>query len=734
MRPLAAFLLLGAALPAAETTPSDPLRLAEQLAASDVRIRRDASYFLEKLGPKAKPALPALIRALDDPDKQVWSNAVSALANLGPDAAEAVPALLEDLDSRKSRASQRQSEREQTAFRTAYALSRIGSAAIPPLIDALRSDDTMLRAGAAKALGGMGPDARAAIPALLENLGHGDGAVTHEVADALGAIGPDALPKLVEALDWKESRQRSTAALALAAMGRAAASAASALLTRLDQESDPAVRVSLLTALPRVGTDPALLVPRLIDGLKDGTEAIRHAATNGLLTSRAAQKPIITALTTLLRDTDLALSQRAAYVLGRLGEAAAPAVPAIIELAQKKPPAAYSDALVQIGEPAVAPLLAVAEQADPATLTREHWAAQCLAQMGGLATSPVMRSLAHPNPKVRLLATRVLAELGPDAEPAAPALLERLDDADLRVRGTALVALAAIPVPMQTLQPRLEAAFQDPAPALRGAAVEAALRLGPEGKNFQPAIAAALRDADPQVRAAALGALGPDSSAAIPTLLEMLRDPTLRAGAIDALGRIGPAARPAAAPLGEIVRTAARADRLHALAALTKLGPAAQEARAALDAARTDPDAAIRAAAIPALAQIESDPAARLAILTAGLEDPDLSVRRATAEAIGRLGEKAIDTAPKLVALLEVESDRAFAFAAFEQLPPRNVALLASLLTHARADVRIVACMKLGRMGRTAREAIPALEQLTRDRDEETARAARRALRAVNPR
>jgi len=736
VRALVAFLLLGAAVLADDAAPSDPLKLAEQLASSDVRMRRDAAYFLEKLGPKAKPALPALIKGLDDPDKQVWSNSVAAIAGLGPDAAEAIPALLDDLNSKTSRASQRQNERDQAAFRTSYALTRIGPAAIAPLIEALRSDDTMLRAGAAKALGGMGPAAKDALPALLENLGHGDAVVTREVADALGAIGATAKPKIVEALAWKESRQRSTAALALAAMGKTAADTAPALLAQLEQETDSAVRISLLTALPRIGAEPAAFVPKLIDGLKDDTEANRHAAINGLLSARTAQKQIVTALTALLRDPNPVLSERAAYVLGRLGEASAPAVPAMVELALKQTPPApsYLEALVQIGEPAIAPMLASVEKAAPSTLTREHWAVQCLAQMGGVAAVPVARSLTHQSANVRLLAVRALAELGPDAESSAAALMERLDDADLRVRGTALVALAAVGTPIKTLQPRLETAFKDNAPAIRGAAVEAALRLGNEGKVFQPAVAAALKDKDPLVRQAALGALGPDSADAVPSLIEMLRDAVMRPGAIDALGRIGPAAKPAAAALGEIVAGKARDERLHALQALAKIGPAAQEAQTVIATARQDAEPAMRTAAITASVQVTPDNAERIAILTAGLEDGDIMVRRASAELVGKLGDKGVEAAPKLVAMIEVESDREFVLTALDQLPPRNVGLFTGLLAHARRDVRILACQKLGRMGRTAREAIPALEKMTGEQDEELSRAARRALRTVNPR
>src|SRR2546423_15511286 len=70
---------------------ADVAKLVEQLSASDRDTRREAAHQIEKLGPAAKPALHALITALDDSDKQVWESALAAIAALGPDAAEAIP-------------------------------------------------------------------------------------------------------------------------------------------------------------------------------------------------------------------------------------------------------------------------------------------------------------------------------------------------------------------------------------------------------------------------------------------------------------------------------------------------------------------------------------------------------------------------------------------------------------------------------------------------------------------
>jgi HEAT repeat protein len=712
--------------------PTDPTQLISQLTSGDVAARRNASYELSQLGPKAKDAVPALIKALDDNDKQVWTNAIATIAALGPDAKDAVPALLSDLNS-QSASRQRSYYRDQVLIRTSYALTRIGPVAIPPLIEGLQSKDTMMRSGAARALGGMGADAKDAIPALVENLGHWDTGVQTDAIDALGSIGGAAKPKVVEALAGKEPRQRSAAALALGAIGKPAQDAATPMLAQLKSETDVTVRASLLSALPRLGADPAKVVPALIDGMKDEREPIRHAAINGLLTMRAAQPQIVKALAGMLRDPNAAASERAAYVLGRLGETAGSAAPAILSViaTQATPSQACLDALVQIGEPAVTPMLAAFEKEKPANLTRDHWVVKCLQQMGGLGAAPIARNLTHPSGSVRLLAVLALVELGLDAEAAIPALFKALDDEDPHVRAAALIALVGARAPLDQLQSHLDKAFKDPSPIIRAAAVEAAVRLGDEGKDFRPRVISALKDPDETVRKAVTTHLGAAFADALPQLTALLDDRSQRSGAIEALGRIGPASKPAVAPLVKLLGSSSKDDRLRILTSLGQIGASASEALPAIAEARKDSDAAIRIAAYQATAAVESKKSERVAALLPGLDDSDLAVRQAVAETLGKLGDQAADAFTKLVALAGADSDRAFALVALGQIGVRDIPKLVSLLQDPHREVRLYAIYRLDTLARRAKDALPALEPILRDADPEIARAARKAVGAI---
>ena len=95
--------LFGVAISCAAENASDIAKLKADLGASDRDTRREAGFQLQKLGPRAKAALPELIKALDDPDRQVWASAVAAIAAIGPDAKDAVSVLIEAFSSTGSR-------------------------------------------------------------------------------------------------------------------------------------------------------------------------------------------------------------------------------------------------------------------------------------------------------------------------------------------------------------------------------------------------------------------------------------------------------------------------------------------------------------------------------------------------------------------------------------------------------------------------------------------------------
>jgi hypothetical protein len=83
------------------------------------------------------------------------------------------------------------------------ALARIGPAAVPALIHALRDPNPDVRNHAAQAIARMGPPAKAAVPELIIALQDSDWNVRRSAARALGQIGEGAqaaVPALIEVI------------------------------------------------------------------------------------------------------------------------------------------------------------------------------------------------------------------------------------------------------------------------------------------------------------------------------------------------------------------------------------------------------------------------------------------------------------------------------------------------------------------------------------------------------
>ena len=111
----------------------------KDLESGDKAKRREAARSLSLIGAKAKAAVPALIKGLDDDEEQVFFWSATALAKIGPDAIEAAPELIKLLRRSKRR------YKDQIHVRIVHALTEIGPAVVPQLTKALDSDDIFVR-------------------------------------------------------------------------------------------------------------------------------------------------------------------------------------------------------------------------------------------------------------------------------------------------------------------------------------------------------------------------------------------------------------------------------------------------------------------------------------------------------------------------------------------------------------------------------------------------------------
>jgi HEAT repeat protein len=136
--------------------------------------RYPAAKYLCRLGPRAKDAVPALIKLvkggrLSPGYVDEIGQAVQALGKIGPGAKDAIPVLIDKLPSDRSHPNWPNNHGYITEHDNpvAVALARIGPAAIPDLVRALKEDkDSHRRVGAVIALGYLGPAGKDALPEL----------------------------------------------------------------------------------------------------------------------------------------------------------------------------------------------------------------------------------------------------------------------------------------------------------------------------------------------------------------------------------------------------------------------------------------------------------------------------------------------------------------------------------------------------------------------------------------
>jgi HEAT repeat protein len=134
-----------------------------------------AAQYLNELGPRAAPAAAALTKVVEKGNYQPNSynatrNAIHALAKIGPAAKPALPALLAKLGRDESNPNLTSGPAKYVPVRdnlVAYALARIGPDVVPDLLKVFKEDkDAKRRRSAVLALGFLGPPAKEAVADL----------------------------------------------------------------------------------------------------------------------------------------------------------------------------------------------------------------------------------------------------------------------------------------------------------------------------------------------------------------------------------------------------------------------------------------------------------------------------------------------------------------------------------------------------------------------------------------
>ena len=197
-------------------------------------------------------------------------------------------------------------------------IRQIGPPAIPLLVELLRHEEVSFRGFAADALIDLAPDTESIQPALRRALKDEDSMVAADAARALGALGQRASPSvaaLIEALSHREPHVRIYAAEALASIGPKAGAAAKELASALG-DPIPGVRWAAGEALAGIGPAAQLAVPQLIEALKDQFLYVRICAAEAL--GRIGPKAQAAREALIASANEPALRDQAEWALNRI--------------------------------------------------------------------------------------------------------------------------------------------------------------------------------------------------------------------------------------------------------------------------------------------------------------------------------------------------------------------------------------------------------------------------------
>ncbi len=291
----------------ARENPSIAQRLLEEFHSPAPHVRAGVSTaFGAAGGDCGLAAVPAMVRALDDPESMVRSAAAEGLARLGPAASAAVPrlakALMEDkhdwtrrncaaalglvgdLRGRDALASALKDPFNDVRGAAVEAIARLGGPQAPAtLMPALKDASPSVRLAAVRSLGSL--KARTSARAIVGMLRDENHEISSSAVYALGQIGdPDTAEALAEVAKSEKSTMRSLAATALGEI-----------------ES------------PRV-------VEPLIGLLSDPDSATRHYAARSL--GKTKDPRAIAPLIGVIRSVDGTGRYEASMALGQIGDSA----------------------------------------------------------------------------------------------------------------------------------------------------------------------------------------------------------------------------------------------------------------------------------------------------------------------------------------------------------------------------------------------------------------------------
>jgi HEAT repeat protein len=482
-------------------------QLIAQLTDDDPRTRALAARNLGESGDKSSAeSLAALVA---DENATVRRAAIAALHQIQPGDEMIVPLMTEML---------RDADPHVVALAT-HSLAESGPDIVPAMIKAMEDEQIIYLA--ILVLSELGPDAKPAVPALVKALAHQDAEVRHEAAQALRSIGPGALaavPDLIKALDDEQIAVQLPSLLALGSIGPEAKDALDKVGGFKDN-ADDLLRVCALWAIEKIDPNEERLktetTPELVNLLLSENQAVRNAAALAVLQLEPG------------------------------ADVVAPLFAEAYEEASDEARADMLDAAASLGGKVVPRLLVGLDNPDTRRQTIE-----ILGKIGPAAAEAVPELLKHvddDDPAVRADIFITLGHIGPAAKAATDAATKALQDSEEEVQSSAAYALGNIDPDASACVDEITQLMESDNPRFTTVCAWALVRIDPENAdNIRRAIplliqATGHEQAFVRVEAAStLGMIGPAAKEAIAPLQNLADDPDpdVRSAAAEAIEMI----------------------------------------------------------------------------------------------------------------------------------------------------------------------------------------------------
>jgi HEAT repeat protein len=613
------------------------------LSAQDNDRRRAAINALVKAGPRAKSAVPDLIKLLKEKDWRA-DNIIEILGAIGPDAKDAVPHLLALLkptgygfvndriavavakvDAPKLEATRAllltPSKGHDISLLGSRYLREYAALVVPHVVELCQHKDADVRVKAVGLLGSLetrvfpqghggkagvsllslAGDGAKGIPAALEKLlGDDDVTVRVAAAGAIAQVAPQLAGKTIPVL---VAVMRDEKLLAKAGQFHAAVifrpvpgAAAEALIPLFDSEKEQTRywAINTLAALP--------VQAQLEAALKDGkTARTRQAAAITLGSRRSDAAPSAPALKAALGDREFVVRFAAAQALvqvGLRGGESAAAVPVLIEGLKhddEKVRSEASQTLVSVGEPAKAAipdLKRLLGDKKPAVALEAALALVEIVPADAADAVPVLTRGLGAADSEAIRAARALTKLGPVAKSAIPELIKKFDAKNVHLRLAAAEAAARIdPAQADKATEILVALLKDKkhkSSMVRTYATQSLLRIGSGAKAAVPTLLELLKDDGPFHGEIALAAIAIDPESGKPALAwvrEVLSQDTSNEDTydlIESFALLGPKAKAFVPELIAMLGSKTPFTQKNAIIALREMGPEAKDALPAL--------------------------------------------------------------------------------------------------------------------------------------------------------